>query len=177
MDNVKTKLFVILWFAGMSGVLSILLIDLPALIASLPVAAGSEIPLPLPLVKLLGIIQPTILLSIAIFTGLHLAPAVGLSAPASEALAKGDSFVSALKPQILPGLIFGLVTGIVLLSSWVLFRPSLPQLFVTRAEEFNTLIPFLTRLVYGGITEELLLRWGVLTLLVWIFWRVFQHAP
>jgi membrane protease YdiL (CAAX protease family) len=176
MDNVKTKLFAILWLAGMSGVLSILLIDLPALIASLPVAAGSEIPLPLPLVKLLGIIQPTILLSIAIFTGLQLAPAVGLSAPASEALARGDSFASALKPQILPGLIFGLVTGIVLLASWILFRPSLPQMFVTRAEKFNTLIPFLTRLLYGGITEELLLRWGVLTLLVWIFWRVFQQG-
>jgi len=38
----------------------------------------------------------------------------------------------------------------------------------------------LTRILYGGITEELLLRWGLMTLLVWIGWRVFsqgQSAP
>ena len=176
MVHIKTKLFAILWLAGMSGVLSLLLIDLPALIASLPAAAGSPMPLPLPLVKLLSIIQPTILLSIAILIGLQLAPKVGLSAPAAEALARGDSFASALRPQILPGLLFGLVAGVVLLSSWVLFRPLLPHVFVARAETFNTLVPFLTRLLYGGITEELLLRWGLLTFLVWILWRVFQQG-
>ena len=176
MSNVRTRLFAILWLAGMSGVLSLLLIDIPALMASLPATARSELPLPLPLIKLLSIIQPTVLLSIATFIGLQLAPKVGLSAPAAEALARGDSFVSALKPQILPGLIFGFVAGIVLLSSWVLLRPSLPHVFVTRAEEFNTLVPFLTRLLYGGITEELLLRWGVLTLLVWALWRMFQQG-
>jgi membrane protease YdiL (CAAX protease family) len=35
-------------------------------------------------------------------------------------------------------------------------------------------MPLLTRLLYGGITEELLLRWGLLTLLVWAAWRMFQ---
>jgi len=31
-------------------------------------------------------------------------------------------------------------------------------------------------LLYGGITEELLLRWGVMTLLVWLAWRLFQKG-
>jgi membrane protease YdiL (CAAX protease family) len=31
-----------------------------------------------------------------------------------------------------------------------------------------------TRLLYGGITEELLLRWGFMTLVVWLVWRIFQ---
>src|SRR5215213_6173251 len=176
MVHIKTKLFAILWLAGMTGVLSVLLIDVPALLASLPVTAGSEMPFPMPLVKLLCIIQPTVLLSIAILIGIQLAPKVGLSAPASEALTKGEGFVSALKPQILPGLIFGVVAGVALLSTWLLLRPSLPYVFVTRAEKFNSLVPFLTRLLYGGITEELLLRWGLLTLLVWAFWRVFQQG-
>ncbi len=29
-------------------------------------------------------------------------------------------------------------------------------------------------MLYGGITEELMLRWGFLTLVAWIGWRLFQ---
>jgi cation:H+ antiporter len=31
-------------------------------------------------------------------------------------------------------------------------------------------------LLYGGITEELLLRWGLMTLLVWAAWRLLQRS-
>jgi hypothetical protein len=174
MMSVRTKLFAILWLAGMAGVLSILLIDLSAVLASLPATTASEIPFHPLLVKLLGLIQPTVLLSVAILIGTQLAPAVGLSAPAAEALAGGQRFGSALKRQTIPGVISGFIAGIILLSSWVLLRPSLPPLFVTRAEKLNGSMPLLTRLLYGGITEELLLRWGLLTLIVWAAWRVFQ---
>jgi hypothetical protein len=39
-------------------------------------------------------------------------------------------------------------------------------------------LPIPTRLLYGGLTEEVLIRWGLMTLLVWIAWRLFQkrHA-
>lgn len=36
-------------------------------------------------------------------------------------------------------------------------------------ERFN--IPLLARILYGGVTEELLLRWGVMTTLLWLAWR------
>ncbi|HEX5603364.1 MAG TPA: CPBP family glutamic-type intramembrane protease, partial [Pyrinomonadaceae bacterium] len=84
--------------------------------------------------------------------------------------------ISALKPQILPGLIAGFSGGVVILSSYLLFRPILPPVFVTRAEGLNSSMPLLFRLLYGGITEELLLRWGFLTLLAWIAWRIFQRG-
>jgi hypothetical protein len=174
MITARTKLFAILWLAGMAGVLSVLLIDLSAVLASLPATAGSEMPFHPLLIKLLSIVQPAILLSIAIFIGIQLARHVGLSAPAAEALAQGNSFISALKPQVLPGLIAGFIAGVAILSSWLMFRPILPSVFVTRAERLNSSMPLLTRLLYGGITEELLLRWGLLTLLVWAAWRIFQ---
>ena len=174
MNKMSTKLFVILWVAGMAGVLTLLLIDISAIVANLPAASGTELPFHPFVIKLLGTIQPTILLTIAIFAGLKLAPTVGLSAPAAEALAKGNGFISALKPQVVPGLIGGLIAGVAILSCWVVFRSVLPPVFITRAERLNTSMPFLTRLLYGGVTEELLLRWGLLTLLVWIAWRIFQ---
>lgn len=172
--SVRTKLFAILWLAGMAGVLSILLIDLSAVLASLPAATASELPFHPLIVKLLGLIQPTVLLSVAILIGTQLAPAVGLSAPAAEALAGGQRFGSALKRQTIPGVIAGFIAGSILLLSWVSLRPLLPFVFVTRAEKLNRSIPLLTRLFYGGITEELLLRWGLLTLIVWAAWRFFQ---
>ena len=33
----------------------------------------------------------------------------------------------------------------------------------------------LCRLTHGGITEELLLRWGLMTALVWLAWRFLQN--
>ncbi len=145
-------------------------------LANLPVTAGSELPFHPLLIKLLSLIQPTILLSIAVFIGFQLAHRIGLSAPAAEALARGDSFFSALKPQLLPGVIAGFIAGVVILSSYLLFRPILPMMFVTRAERLNSSMPLLTRLLYGGITEESLLRWGLMTLMVWAAWRIFQRG-
>jgi membrane protease YdiL (CAAX protease family) len=174
MITARIKLFAIIWFAGMLGVLSILLIDLSAILANLPATAGLEMPFHPLIVKLLSVVQTAFLLTIAIFIGIQLAHRVGLSAPAAEALAKGNSFVSALKPQVLPGLMAGLIAGVAILTSWLLFRPILPLVFVTRAEKLNSSMPLLTRFLYGGITEELLLRWGLLTLLVWVAWRIFQ---
>lgn len=176
MITARTKLFAILWLAGMAGVLSVLLIDLSAVLANLPASAELEMPFHPVIIKLLSIVQTAILLSIAIFIGFRLAPFVGLSAPAAEALARGNSFISALKPQVLPGLIAGFIAGVVILSSYLLFRPILPPVFVTRAERLNSSMPLLTRLLYGGIAEELLLRWGLLTLLAWIAWRIFQRG-
>jgi CAAX prenyl protease-like protein len=176
MITARTKLFAILWLAGMAGVLSVLFIDLSALVANLPAAAQSEMPFPPLVIKLLSVAQTGFLLTIAIFIGIQLAPRVGLSAPAAEALTSNNSFVSALKPQLLPGLIAGCIGGIAILSMWVLFRPILPPLFVVRAEKLNSSLPVLTRLLYGGVTEELLLRWGVMTLLVWVAWRIFQRG-
>jgi hypothetical protein len=160
----------------MAGVLSFLLVDLSALLANLPDVAGATMPFPPFVLKLLNTIQTSVLLSIAVLVGVVLAPRVGLSSPAAEALAGGGNLVAALKPQIVPGLIGGLVGGIAIPLGWLLWKPFFPPTFVTRAEQLNGSLPFPTRLLYGGITEELLLRWGVMTLLVWLAWQLLQKG-
>ncbi len=47
---------------------------------------------------------------------------------------------------------------------------------MTRSLVLGNLLPLPTRLLYGGFTEELLLRWGVMTLLVWAAWRLLQRG-
>lgn len=36
-------------------------------------------------------------------------------------------------------------------------------------------MPIAARVLYGGITEELLLRWGLMTALAWLAWRFLQQ--
>lgn len=161
----KQKLFGLLWLAGMMGEIANLWIDLP-----LP---ETELPFSPLTIKLLGLVQSTILLSIAILIGVTLASRVSLAAPFAEALARGDSKpIVALKNQLLPGLTGGLVGGGLALACFALLEPSLPADFLTAAEALE--VPLLTRLLRGGVTEEILLRWGVMTLLVWLPWRVLQ---
>jgi len=173
----NTRLFVILWIAGMAGVLSFLLVDLSALIAALPLPEGTPPPeLPPPaLLKLVAIIQPTVLTSLAVVIGIWLAPKVGLHAPAAEAFAEGKPIFPGLKPQIVPGVVAGLLSGVAIVGVWVIAKPFMAEEFVTRAQEFNKFIPHAVRIFYGGFTEEILLRWGLMTFLVWLLWRVIQR--
>ena len=171
----KTRLFIILMTAGLAGVLSFLLIDLSALVALLPAPARAEVPQITPAIKLLGLIQPAILLALAVLAGVALAPKVGLSAPAAEAAASGGPVWSSLKPQIVPGIIGGLAGGGAIVAAAVLWKPFLSAETAERIAAFGRLVPVPTRLLSGGITEELLLRWGLMTLLVWAAWRLLQR--
>ena len=171
----KTRLFVILWLAGFAGVLSFLLVDLNALLSQLPVPAGKEVLRFTPAIKFLSLIQPMVLMSAAVLIGVALASKVGLSSPVAEAAAGKRSIGSALKPQVIPGLIGGLIGGVAVIINWLSWKAFLPAEFVARSGQLNKLIPLPTRLLYGGFTEELLLRWGLMTLLVWAAWRLFQR--
>jgi len=170
----KTRLFIILWLAGVVGVLSFLLVDLQALLTQLPVPAGKETLRVTPALKILSLIQPTVLVSGAVLIGVALAAKVGLSSPVAEAMAGKGQIGPALKPQIIPGLIGGFIGGVGIILNWVLWKPFLPTDFVARSAQLNKLLPLPTRLFYGGFTEELLLRWGLMTLLVWVAWWLFQ---
>ena len=172
----NARLFFILWLVGLAGVLSILLIDLPALIAALPMPAGAVPPeLPPPaLLKLVSVIQPAVLMTLAVALGGWLAPKVGLHAPAFESLAASGTgaFLEKLKPQIVPGVIAGALGGVGIVATWVIAKPFLTAEFISQAERFNTLLPAAVRFLYGGLAEELLLRWGLMTLLVWAGSRI-----
>jgi len=168
----KTRLFLILLLAGLAGVASFLLVDLAGLVARIPVPPGTEVPTITPLTKLLALLQPTVLLALAVLIGIVLAPKVGLTAPVAECVARGGRCLPAVKPQLVPGLIGGFVGALAILVVSLIFKPFYLPETIERMREFGKLVPIPTRMLYGGITEELLLRWGFMTLVVWILWRV-----
>src|SRR5215213_3042167 len=172
----NTRLFVILWLAGLVGVISLLLLDLNDVIAILPIPAGTEIPTFTPTLKLLSLVQPAVILAVAVLVGVVLASKVGLSSPVAEAAASGGDSVSAFKPQIIPGIVGGLAGGVSLVLIATALKPFLSPEVLAGLGEFGKILPLPTRLLNGGITEELLLRWGLMTLLVWAAWRLVQKG-
>jgi hypothetical protein len=171
----NARRFWILFIAGYIGILSFLLVDLSAVVALVPVPAGTRIPQITPVIHLLSLIQPTVLLILAVFSGVMLAQRVGLSSPFAEALVKRQPVGPALKAQLLPALLGGAVGGAAILVLAAVSKSMLTADVIARFHEFGKLLPLPTRLLYGGLTEELLLRWGLMTFLVWVIWRVFQR--
>ena len=174
----KTRLFLILFAAGFLGILSFLVVDLQALIAMMPLPAGQSLEdLPPPaLLKVITLIQPTILISLAVLVGVLVANRVGLHSPVAEAAAAGEPIAPKLIPQIMPAVLVGLAGGIAIVLIWIIAKPHLTSEFISKAEYFNKLLPAPVRFLYGGLTEEILLRWGLMTFLVWLPWRLFQRG-
>lgn len=147
------------WVAGLPGVLSLAWLVLPGLVA------GRPLPVAMWVLQVSNAAQSAVLLGAAVVIGAALAPKVGLTAPGFQALTSGGSIVEALRPQLWPGLWGGLAGGLVL---W-LFTANAPGVLAEVQTRFS--VPAVVRVLYGGITEELLIRFGLMTVLLWALGR------
>lgn len=158
----RLRLGVLLWAAGVLGAVAVTAGVLPQL------TTGLALPAPMWLLMIASFAQSAVLMALAVWSGVALAPAVGLRAPAFEAAATGGPVGVVLKPQLMPGVITGLLGGAFLFAS---LRLS-PAPIAALQSRFTP--PLYARLLYGGITEEVLLRWGLMTFFTWLAWRMLQ---
>ena len=161
----RMRLGLVLWAAGIIGSVAITAMVLPQLLAQMQVS----LPAPVWVISLAGLVQSALLLALAVWAGVRLTPSLGLRAPACEAVATGRPIGPALRSQLPSGLIAGVLGGIFMLTA---FRYA-PGAVAELQDRFA--IPIVARVLYGGITEELLLRWGLMTALVWLAWRLLQQ--
>lgn len=172
------KTFLILFVLGVPGVLTLIPMALSQLEA-LPVAS---VDLPAPVVVALSLLNPLILLAIGVAVGVLLAHRVGLRSLIADRVRHGTAIWPQLRPSLRTAFAAGLVFAAVVLGLDALIAPFANTDLANNsaAGETTTLGALLTQLMtgllYGGIVEELLLRWGVMTLLVWIGWRVLQRG-
>lgn len=160
----RLRLGLLLWFAGMLGVVVITITALPQMLRQV------TLPAPLWLISLASLGQSGLLVALAVWSGVALAAKVGLRAPAFEAAAAARSIVSALRPELLPGVVGGALGG---LGLFAIGGYASPAALAQVEQRFS--LPILARVLYGGVTEELLLRWGLMTALVWVAWRLLQR--
>lgn len=167
--------FAALFGAGLLGVLS-LVPTIPAMLREAPLPAEG-LP-PMPVLVALSLIQPTILLAGAVALGLFLAPRLGLRSHLAESAAGEAPGLRAVPRQAPLALAVGAASSVLVLAleAWV-FRPWMGEAGAAlSAEGGRTLAVTLMGLLYGGITEELLTRWGLMSLLAWAGWRLFGRG-
>jgi membrane protease YdiL (CAAX protease family) len=165
--KINWKLFIILLIASIFGIIAVF----PY---TLTIQGNLLQNLNVPLYVLLTgqIIQGTVMFAIAIFIGLILAKKVGFGLPILEGWLEGkpvkDYLISILPISIGLGLIAGvLIIGLDYLFSFVGVTINVAQSSINPPAWQGFLASF-----YGGINEEILLRLFLMTLLVWIFFKI-----
>lgn len=146
----------------------------PYLLALNP-SLAENIPFSLAVLAVLQTLQTGILFFFLCWIGLRLGQAIGLDTPFARA------FVYGLKPPVIQknvvvvALLTGAIGGLAIIVLDRLFQPLMPEPLQPTAIEIARWKGLLASF-YGGITEELLLRLFLMTLIAWGLWKVAQRS-
>lgn len=159
------RAFAVLVIGGLLGVLGLLPYALALSPPQLP--PGSP---PLAWLLALNVLQSLALIAVAAGLGLRLGPRVGLGAPLLEAWIVGEPEAPRrFRAMIMPSAAAGAIASVVVLLLEILvFVPRLPQDISGARAEGTAPWQGLLASFYGGIDEEILLRLGFMTVLVWL---------
>jgi membrane protease YdiL (CAAX protease family) len=168
--------FLILLVAAVGGVVA----SFP-LVFSLYADKLAESPVPLPALVALALLQNTVIMGVIIAVGLLLTAKLGLpGTPLIEDWRSGKGIGDRLRTIIQPALMTGFGVGFaVLLLFYLLLQNELPQLPLGKAASMPVWRRFLI-CFYGGLTEEIMMRIFLFSLLAWLFskvWRSSDGAP
>lgn len=151
---------------GLIGVASLLLSNLP--IETLQ-KAGLEV-IPPETLRLLLLINPVFLLLVMVTIGTLTYDKVKLSVPVVEKMLGKPNPPSFLWAEIVKqGTLLGILAGGLIIGTVQLFYPYLPPELndLTKSAELNVV----TKVLYGGITEELLTRFGLMSFFAWLLFK------
>jgi len=163
--NIKPSL--LMFTLGFLGIASIV-----PLIPQLLALQSAALPFSVEIIQLISVAQSSVLLLLMILLGSVFSKKVGLSAPVIFALARSENAIKELKPQIIPALIGGIIGGVFILVFLGTLTSYLPAEFLSAGEKL--IPPWYSKILYGGITEELLIRWGLMSFFVWAAYRLTQ---
>jgi membrane protease YdiL (CAAX protease family) len=157
----------VMWLVGLAlpGVVTMSWLALPLIVDT------SALPVALPVVQLASIAQSTAMVLVAAIIGAALTPKTGLGAPLVSALIARRPTDGGWARAIVPGLLGGILGAAIIVAFHAYAPAPLSEMRESAA------IPLVVRLLYGGITEEVLVRWGLMSLLVWIGWRIAGSRP
>jgi membrane protease YdiL (CAAX protease family) len=128
--------------------------------------------IPVTTLFLAQLLQSLILFSIAIFVGLFLKPKINFHLPLLEAIVTHQNYPKIVKAILPLSVLLGILTAVLIYVT--------DQLFTLQGAALSTsqnLAPIWQKLLaafYGGITEEVLMRLFLMTLLIWIGVKLFR---
>lgn len=161
------RLFFIVWISALFGAVAIIPYSLTMQADLLQSAA---LPFPLPTLLFLSVLQSALLLGIVTAIGLWLAPRVGLGLPLVEAWVNHQPVNRRWRTLVTQSIIIGIVAALLIIGLEILyFSPAMAAqgLAFPESAQPPAWQGFLASF-YGGITEEVMLRLFLMTLLVWL---------
>lgn len=159
------RLWLALCMIGMPGVIAVAVWIVPALVA----LSNKPTPVPMSLLQLVSGGQSAAFMALAVWAGVALAARVELRAPILEAMVFRREFPAVSASVLMAGAVGGVAAGLYLVGLDRLVPAALARLRGTLSP------PLPVRLLYGGITEELLMRWGLMSALLWLAWVSLQR--
>jgi len=161
--------FLALTLLGLLGVASLV----PLVQRQLAEVNLEEAPLPAELLVIVVLAQSALLVAASVALGLATAPRLGFVSLIVERTRGAASVWRRLRPQAPLAIVLGLATGAAILAfDAVLLPMSGVDAATLEAAKLDPIAQLIMGLLYGGITEELLMRWGLMSLLVWLGWRL-----
>lgn len=166
MKNKKFLLGSLIFLLGVVGVLSLLTSELP--MDSLPALVRERFTETQ--IKLLVLLNPVMLVLIMVCIGTPLHERAGLKVPTLMGWLQGTPVGSVFAGQVKAGVVFGALAGVLLVGISFTFGDAI----AADQEKLATGIKpsLLARFLYGGITEEILVRFGMMTLVMWLALKV-----
>ena len=151
-----------LWAAGMFGAVILTQATWPKLLTMSP--------LPAPLLVAAGLLQSAFMITLAVWVGVALGPRIGLGAPAISAMLVNKPSARIWLAQLRQAVAAGGLSSLFIASAQRAAPAPLQEVVS------GNRMPLMVRMLYGGLTEEVLMRWGLMTLLAWASWRILQRG-
>ena len=113
--------------------------------------------------------QTLIIVTLCTGSGVFFGPKVGLTDPFLHGITQGELLMSNLSLQLAAGILGGIVCTIVWIFCYYGFiRQRLDKDSVLITEGLRNQLGLMTRITSGGITEEVIFRWGLLSIVMWL---------
>jgi len=168
--NKKITLGITLSILGLIGIASMLTMNIPLPPEAEAILKDRFTPLQ---IKLLTLINPTIMLIIAVIIGTILYRKVNLKVPLIEKMIGIEVDNLNISDILKYGVLGGILSGILLSLVGFIFNPILPSEFLELGESLK--LTLAARFLYGGLTEEILMRFGFMTLIVWFASKIIKE--
>jgi membrane protease YdiL (CAAX protease family) len=169
---INWRVFFILWMASILSLIALLpyVMELQS-----SIVMTLELPMPLPALLALQVIQSSILFAIMIFAGMFFATRVGLGMPILDSATRGEPVADKVRAILPLSVTLGVIGALIILGLEIFFfQPAMIKELGDSAAKLNlqTSQPaawkgFLASF-YGGIAEEIQLRLLVMSFFAWL---------
>jgi hypothetical protein len=168
---INWRVFFILWAASVIAVIAIMPYALELQSGALE---QLDLPIPLPILIAIQVIQSGLLFAVCTFLGMLLAKRIGLGTPILDSVTRGESTFNKVRAFLPISIGLGVLASLLIIGlDAYIFQPAIIQELGSNTTALNSTAQpaawkgFLASF-YGGIAEEILLRLFVMSLLAWL---------